>query len=448
MKTKLLLSALVLFSFIIISQSVFADGLVSVKKIENVNGSIGITVHNDLSTTLYTNPSTHNSSVFKYYLDNSSVSIIKNGSVTSIGSGKDGFVILNASWPQSKYKLLNVTFIDEGGTLYPSETSYPIFAKQGLSPIEVSVTPQIITTDKSVNISIKIKATGESDISSINVHTKNPSYYALKLKSNPTSMAKGSIEKFVFTYEPTGGTLPETVISNTSYALINVTYEYYGFKTTLNLNESFIVFNKNLIDDKLPNVTVWTQKPIEVEKGKSTNISVYAQNLNIGGHDACDLNFTLTSPNSNIKIPIYDILPGDKLVGSLIRPTSPIVTFKVVSSNSSNIAKYNLTLTTKYKDCEWGSSFKLINDVPISIVKQITINKNVTENNNTNLTNAQNVTPNNSSEISKQASQTTNGPSSSPHTSSNFRFYLILGISGFLIMLSIIGILEWRSRFI
>ncbi len=447
---KAILLLTVVCSFMLVSQAVLAEGMFEITEIENKNGSIGLYIKSDYSTSLNTDPSETNTSVLKYYVGGESVGILANKSAGTIPAGKERFVVLDKSWPDSGYYPVNVTFVDNSGTTYPTHTTTVIFAEEGLSKTEAEATPQRATTDDDIVLTVKLKASGEGDISNINVDVDNPSYLVYEEKDIPNYLSEGDSGTFVFNYKPSGGTLPDTVIFKTSRALINVSYSYLGQETQLEMNESIILFNKYQIGDKLPNVTTWLEMPEEAVPGSTINVSAYAQNVNSGGHSACSLNFTLSSENSGIEIPIHTILPGEKLLGTIVEPLEPEAVFEVEIKDGISLGDADFTLKTTYKDCEWNAPFKTEATGSTDIVETISVEENETEAVNETETNEteENETVEEEEEETSSDEQETEESEQSFRKKAPVKFYLILGLAAFLVVGGVVAVLEWRSRFI
>lgn len=440
---KVILLLAVICSFIVLSQSAFAEGMFQINDIENKNGSIGLYIYNDYSTPLYTDPSETNRSVLKYYVDNEAVSIISSKSAGTIPAGSERFVVLDKAWPESGYNSINITFIDDAGTVYPTHTTAVVFTKEGLTRIDADSSPERATTDDNIVLKVKIKADGENDISNIRTTTKNPSYLIFESEDVPTYISKGQTKEFTFNYKPSGGSLADTVIYTTSRPLINITYSYLGQEAVLELNESVIIFNKLLIGDKLPNVTAWLEMPEEAVPGSKINVSAFAHNLNSGGHSACSLNFSLSSDTSGISISIHTILPGEKLLGTLVEPIEPMVTFEVTVGEGTSLGTADFTLKTTYKDCEWNAPFKTEATGSMQIVESIEEPEEDVEEELNETTNETTEEIEEETEDEKQIEVRKPFRESAP-----LQYYLILGLTGFGIIILVVAALEWRSRFI
>ncbi|MFO7872838.1 MAG: hypothetical protein R6U26_04375 [Candidatus Undinarchaeales archaeon] len=446
---KIILLLAVVCSFMLVSQVALAEGMFEITDVENKNGSIGLHIKSEYSTSLDTDPSETNTSVLKYYVDNEEVSILANKSAGTLPAGKERFIVLDKSWPSSGYYPINITFADDQGTMYPTHTTTAIFAKEGLEKIGSEAAPERATTDDNIVLKVKLKAGGEGDISNINVDVDNPSYLVYEEKEISNYLSEGETDEFVFKYKPSGGSLPDTVIFKTSRALINVSYSYLGQDTQLELNESIIIFNKYQIGDKLPNVTTWLEMPEEVVPGSTINVSAYAQNVNSEGHSACSLNFTLSSENSGIEIPIYTILPGEKLLGTLVEPVEPEAVFEVEIKDGASLGNSDFTLKTTYKDCEWNAPFKTETTGSTKIVQTISEpEENETEEVNETETNEteENETTEETEETPADEETEESGPSFRERAP--VKFYLILGLAAFLVIGGVVAFLEWRSRFI
>jgi len=387
MKKYLLIAFL--FASLIISSSAFAGDIVTITKTDNVNGSIVITLRNEYFPKMFTDASFKNATILLFYLDGNRIPVDPSRSVESLGPGFEGKVTLKAGWPSSGFQNLTILYADSSGTILPPQEWTLIFAKPAFSVKDVTTDPLRVYTNNSVKVLIRITASGDKDISNINTELMSqPRYFQLTDVNTPTSLKAGETKTFYFTFKQSGESLPETVLYSTAYLPLKITYNYYGYETKAQINESFVVLNRFAISNSLPQLNLKLDLPASIKQNENTSLNVYAWNSIIGSNKICDVNLTLISDSSGLELPITNVLSSDlSLAGRADTPDEPIATFPVKATADTPAKTYTLTANATYTDCDWKipGVFKKSTSLEVNKSLSATAPTPVLQNNTTNV---------------------------------------------------------------
>jgi hypothetical protein len=359
MKRIGLIFGFAVLSAILIIPSVSAGSIVSVRSVEEVNGSIGVTLYNELGTMIYTDTDRHSSNVLEFYLDNNvtKIDIDKDQSDSRIKSHNEGFVVLDAAWPSQRYRKLIIEFDDASGGEYPPEEAF-VFAKPGLTITGKEVSPDIVLVNESFTYTIHVEANGEEAATSINLNVPDIKFYDVSNISAPASMQPGEKKDIVILYEPTtSGGFSSVDYMNTSLR-VELTYKYFGKTVTHTFAEEINAYDSREVELKVPQMNMHTEMGQDtIPIGSSTDLDIYIWNSNDYryAHSACHVNTTLTADNPNIIIePSATILLGSQQFPSdEVQPDEPNAEYTIVIGNKTPTGAHTLTLVLNYADCPW-----------------------------------------------------------------------------------------------
>ncbi|HIJ98405.1 TPA: hypothetical protein H1005_00485, partial [archaeon] len=352
MKKSLLLSLLI--ASLLIANAASAGTVVTITKLVNTEGNIGLYIRNEFYPKMFTDSALRNASTLTFHLDGVRAPVDGSKSAESISPGDERLVVLRSPWPTSTFQNLSIVYTDGSGTSnYPVE-SILVFAKPALTVKEVITEPPHIFTNASVTIRLKMLAAGDKDVSSINVNVLNqPKYFQITDMSNPAFLKVGEEKEFIFKFKQSGEKMPETIIYSTSYFPVELSYSYYGYPVKTVINQTFVVLNRLTTQGLIPKLDFKLDVPPEIERGNSTNLMVYAWNSISGSNKICDVNLTLTADDASIEISEgTTFLPGP-YEGRADIPEDPVTTFLIKTSPSTTSKQHTLTAGASYIDCDW-----------------------------------------------------------------------------------------------
>jgi len=371
-KAILLLSAVLFLS--IISASALAGEVITITDVVNVDGKIGLYIRNEVGLTMRTDNSDYNISVLDYFIGDTRLLSIPAESVDKIPTDEIKLVVLDRAWPTTNYATVKVVFIDQTGLNYNPEHGYA-FAKTGLTLIESWTDPKLITSNSSFTIFLKMKASGEGNITQIDeTYVVNPKYYLyVSHSTRPLSLKQGETGTYSFTYKLSGMAVPDTIDYETVYVPAQFTYMYLNRSAKTLVNESVIIYNRVKISS-LPEMKSVIDIPNTIILGKTLDVPVYVWNTKSGSHPACNLNLTLKEGSGELELPISNILPSDKTFPPATEQSSePTATFKLTIPEAVSEGDYTLTLSGKYRDCDWKAPGSFEHTKQFSVVKKTVI---------------------------------------------------------------------------
>ncbi len=451
MKKYLLVS--ILIASVLIANAAFAGDIITITRVENVNGSIGVYLRNEYLPKLFTDSSQRNESV-TFYLDGTKTPVDPQGSIESLGAGMENLILLKAPWPTAEYQNLTAVYTDSAGASNYQKEWALVFAKPPLTIKEITTEPLQVYTNGSLSLKIKIVASGTKDVGSINAELlKQPRYFHLGDSKTPVSMKSGEEKDFLFTFKPSGESLPETVIYSTSYTPFLITYSYGGFQTKTLVNGSFIVLNRMNTASLLPKLGLKIDAATNISQGESANITIYAWNSVIDSNKLCNLSMVLTSKNSGLEIPDPSVHFDGPFKGRIDAPDEPTASFVVKTSSSTAAKTYDLALNTSYNDCDWKVPDRASRTLSLDVKKSNTTSTNQTIPENTTAVNKSNVEANKSVpektvKKTEQKPETSGNNTSSPKGGENTTLILlaIVGVIGVIALFGVIYFLEIKSR--
>jgi len=373
-KTILLLSAALFL--ITMSAGVLAGDAITITDVINVDGKIGLNIRNELGRPMMTDNSEYNTSALNYFIEDTRLLSIPAKSVDKIPTDEIKLVVIDRAWPATNYDTLKVVYTDDNSVKYTPEYGYA-FAKKGLTLIESWTEPALVTSNSSFIIYLKIKASGEGDVTQIDeTYVINPKYYIHTTHSSkPESLKQGETATYSFTYKLSGQAIPDTIDFETVYVPLQFTYMYLNRSAKTTLNESIIIYNRVKIGS-LPEMKSIIDIPNTIILGKTIDVPVYVWNTKAGSHSGCNLNLTLKEESGELEIPISNILPSDKTFPPAVEQASdPTATFKLTIPESAPEGEYILNLNGNYKDCTWRAPDSFEHTKQFSVVNKTIIDE-------------------------------------------------------------------------
>ncbi|MFH1450785.1 MAG: hypothetical protein ABIF92_02285, partial [archaeon] len=354
MKRTILLLSILLFA-VAMSAPALAGSVLTITDVVKVDGKIGLYIRNEVGLKMNTDNSEDNVSVLNYKVENTSVFSIPSKSKPEIKTDEIKLVVIDHNWPESGYYTLSVSFTDTSGHAYDPETEYA-FAKPALEVIEAWTEPKMVTSNSSFILYLKTKASGEGDVSDIDLtYVSHPKYYTYVSHTDlPDVLKKDETTTYSFTYKLSGQGMPETIIYETISAPIQASYMYLNKSDRQLINQSIVVYNRLAVGDTLPELKSLIDVSNTLVSGNTLDIPVFVWNTKAGSHSACKLNLTLSEASGTFKIPISNILPGDKTFPPAAEQSSdPTALFKIEIPESAAEGDYTLKISGIYEDCEW-----------------------------------------------------------------------------------------------
>jgi len=434
-KMKRILIFTVVFA-LLLSAPVLGATFVSLQGTENVDGSIGLYLENEKPFDIHPDYKEYDDSYLVFSYNGSNITIVD--SPSTLSEGEKGLVVLDKAWPTSGYIKLNITYRDSGSVY--EQDSLVVFSKKGLTKKSVSFGEGRKFYNETLKLTLTLKGSGDEDAKNIHYGFVSLSdYYNLQSHSIPGRVPMGEELEFKFTFKPAEN-LEDTVIYKTMYFPLKVTYTYYGFNTFEIFNESITVFNDEQVKGgDVPTIRIKIETPSEIIAGESALVKVYAYNNNTGGHTAEAINFTLSTGEGTISIPIHTILPGENLEPKADFLSEPSATFNISTSKNTPIGKVKLNLKVSYKD-----SILRFTDSK-NIEKEITIVKEQEEEQEEEEVEEEEEPEEEETEVEEEE---TTEEEEEKEPKSAFNFYLILGIIAAVMIFIVVHILRVRSQYI
>lgn len=351
---KLALLVAIFAAFLFIIPFAHAGSIITVTKSENINGSIGLYIRNELGVQIKTDNTKDSTNVLSFSVNGSNVSVDSDRTPEGISKGMEALVVLRYSWPAGGYYQVDVTYKDAGGGFYPKET-HALIAKQPISAGQITIEPEKVLSNYSkIVFTMPVSWTGEDSISNINFElVAPPKYFRLSDSKYPGALSKGATSNIVLTFERTDASFEDTIVYTTVFVPIKLTYRTLGFDSSQLFNESFVIFNSKTYTSDIPKMNARIDIPSEIERGKNTNVNVYVWNSNVGGHNACNATLTVSTNNPYVQIPASTAAPSGQFAGRVEETDSPTAAFELQTTSSTPTGNYTLTLNVDYKDCLW-----------------------------------------------------------------------------------------------
>ena len=425
----------VIISLLLAAQC-FATTFVSLQKTENVNGSIGLYLKNERSFDIHPDSTEYSYKYLIFSIGDENLSVID--AMPEIEPDETRRVVLNKTWPSSGYIKINVTYDDGEGSRYKSDEL--VVFSDSLSKASVDFGGGKHFSNETLSMTIKLKA-GDADAKSINYEFVSvPKYFSLETDSLPGSVPAGEERDFIFTFKPLSA-MDEATVYAPIYFPLKVSYTYFGFETYDIFNESVTLFNEAQVKGSdVPFIRLKLIAPSEIIAGESASIKVYAFNDNGGGNSACDVNFTLTSDKDSISIPVSKIVPGEKLESKADFLNEPSATFEISTSKGAALGKVKLKMEVSYRDCILRFMDSESIEKEIEIKAEAEKVETTEEANETVEVIVMNITTEETPTETTTVDEVEEGR--------GFKFYLLLGLIGAVVLFFVVHILRVRSQYI